>query len=152
MDVRIFMRCIILFFLIILPLYAHKYNNELINETSPYLKQHAHNPINWMAYGERAFLRAKREHKPIFLSIGYSTCHWCHVMERESFSDKKFAKLFNKYFICIKVDREEMPEIDSYYQQFYLHVKKHSAGWPINVMLTEDQKPFFFSDLHSPKK
>ncbi len=145
------MKSIILLFLIISSLLAKQYTNELIREHSPYLLQHAHNPVHWMAYNEKAFLKAKREHKPIFLSIGYSTCHWCHVMEKESFTDEKLAYLFNKYFVCIKVDREEMPQIDTYYQELYLHVKDHSGGWPLNVMLSEDQKPFYMATYISSK-
>ncbi len=145
------MKSIILLFLIISSLLAKQYTNELIREHSPYLLQHAHNPVHWMAYNEKAFLKAKREHKPIFLSIGYSTCHWCHVMEKESFEDEKLAYLFNKYFVCIKVDREEMPQIDTYYQELYLHVKDHSGGWPLNVMLSEDQKPFYMATYIASK-
>jgi uncharacterized protein YyaL (SSP411 family) len=90
-------------------------NNRLIHEKSPYLLQHAHNPVDWYPWGDEAFEKAKSEDKPIFLSIGYSTCHWCHVMERESFEDQEVADLLNQYFISIKVDREERPDIDTIY-------------------------------------
>ncbi len=92
-----------------------KHTNSLINEESPYLLQHANNPVNWYAWNKKAFKKAKDEDKMIFLSIGYSTCHWCHVMEEESFEDKDVANILNKYFISIKVDREEMPHVDKYY-------------------------------------
>ena len=94
---------------------GHKANG-LIDESSPYLLQHAYNPVNWYAWGDEAFERAKEENKPIFLSIGYSTCHWCHVMAQESFENKEIAALLNKYFICIKVDREQRPDIDEIYR------------------------------------
>ena len=94
-------------------------SNALINEHSPYLQRHAHNPVNWYPWGEEAFIRAKKENKLIFLSIGYSTCHWCHVMEEESFTDKDIAEELNKHFISIKVDREEYPQIDKKYQHLY---------------------------------
>lgn len=93
----------------------HEFTNKLINEKSPYLLQHAHNPVDWYPWANMAFNRAKEENKPIFLSIGYSTCHWCHVMERESFEDKEVARILNKDFVTIKVDREERPDIDAVY-------------------------------------
>mgnify|MGYP005672953891 CR=1 FL=1 len=92
--------------------HANKYCNHLINEKSPYLLQHAHNPVNWYPWGEEAFQKAKKENKPIFLSVGYATCHWCHVMEKESFEDEEVAELLNRYFVSIKVDREERPDVD----------------------------------------
>ncbi|EDZ62131.1 protein containing DUF255 [Sulfurimonas gotlandica GD1] len=119
--------------------------NKLSYETSPYLQQHATNPINWLSWGDEAFLKAKKENKAVFLSIGYSTCHWCHVMARESFENKAIAEVFNRYFICIKVDREEMPHLDSYYQQLHLKVKKRSGGWPFSAFLTYDKKPFYIA-------
>ena len=106
-------------FLLATLLQAGNFTNTLIHQESPYLQQHAHNPIQWYAWGEEAFTKAKRENKPIFLSIGYSTCHWCHVMARESFQNEEMAKIFNEHYISIKVDREEMPQIDSYYQNIY---------------------------------
>lgn len=96
------------------------HTNELIHEDSPYLLQHAHNPVNWMAWSDKALAKAKDENKLIFLSIGYSTCHWCHVMERETFEDEVSAKLLNDSFVSIKVDREEMPDLDKYYQDVTL--------------------------------
>src|SRR6266850_84892 len=94
---------------------AQRHTNRLIHESSPYLLQHAHNPVDWYPWGAEAFEKARKENKPILLSIGYSTCHWCHVMERESFEDPGVAEVMNKYFVCIKVDREEMPDVDGTY-------------------------------------
>ncbi len=116
--------------------------NHLINESSPYLLQHATNPVNWFPWGEEAFETAKREDKPIFLSIGYSTCHWCHVMEHESFSDKEVADLLNKDFISIKVDREERPDIDHVYMTV-TQALTGSGGWPMTIIMTPDKKPFY---------
>jgi len=116
--------------------------NRLINEKSPYLLQHAYNPVNWYPWSNEAFQKAKAEDKPIFLSIGYSTCHWCHVMERESFEDQEVAQLLNKYFICIKVDREERPDIDSIYMSVCLSLTGQ-GGWPLTVFLTPEKHPFF---------
>jgi uncharacterized protein YyaL (SSP411 family) len=118
-----------------------QYTNHLINEKSPYLLQHAHNPVEWYPWGEEAFAKAKKENKPIFLSIGYSTCHWCHVMERESYSDPAIAKIMNANFVSIKVDREERPDVDNIYITF-VEATNGSAGWPLNVWLTPDLKPF----------
>ncbi len=95
-----------------------RHTNRLIGEKSPYLLQHAHNPVDWYPWGKEAFEKARREQKPIFLSVGYSTCHWCHVMERESFSDPAIAEMMNRHFVCIKVDREERPDVDSIYMSF----------------------------------
>ncbi len=131
-------------------LFAQQEPNELINEDSPYLQQHAYNPVKWLPWSEEAFELAKKEHKPIFLSIGYSTCHWCHVMARESFENKEIAELINRYFIPIKVDREEMPHLDSHYQQLYLKLKKRSGGWPLTVLLTEEHKPFYLATYIPP--
>lgn len=116
--------------------------NHLINEKSPYLKQHADNPVDWYPWGEEAFRLAKALDKPIFLSIGYSTCHWCHVMERESFEDPRVAEILNDTFVCIKVDREERPDIDSIYMHF-CQATTGSGGWPLNVILTPERKPLF---------
>lgn len=124
--------------------------NKLIKETSPYLLQHAYNPVNWYPWKDEAFSKAKAENKPIFLSIGYSTCHWCHVMERESFMDKEIARILNEYFISIKVDREERPDIDSIYMQACLSLNGH-GGWPLSAFLTPEQKPFF-TGTYFPKK
>lgn len=116
--------------------------NHLKNETSPYLLQHAGNPVNWYPWCDEAFERAKTEDKPIFLSIGYSTCHWCHVMERESFENTETADILNKSYISIKVDREERPDIDSVYMNV-CQVLTGSGGWPMSIIMTWDQKPFF---------
>lgn len=116
--------------------------NHLINEKSPYLLQHAYNPVDWYPWGEEAFTRAEKENKPVLLSIGYSTCHWCHVMERESFTDPEVAGIMNKNFICIKVDREERPDLDRIYISAVTALTG-SAGWPLNVFLTPKLKPFF---------
>ena len=116
--------------------------NHLINESSYYLRQHAYNPVDWYPWGKEAFEKAKKENKPIFLSIGYSTCHWCHVMEKECFEDKEVAEVLNKFFVCIKVDREERPDIDNIYMDFAYRING-SGGWPLNLFLTPDRKPFF---------
>jgi len=118
------------------------FTNNLINEKSPYLLQHAHNPVNWYPWSDEAFKKARTENKPIFLSIGYSTCHWCHVMEHESFEDIDVAKLMNEAFISIKVDREERPDIDNIYMSV-CQMLTGSGGWPLTVIMTPDQKPFF---------
>ena len=117
--------------------------NHLQNEHSPYLQQHADNPVDWYPWGEEAFRKARDEHKPIFLSIGYSSCHWCHVMEHESFRDEKTAKLLNKYFVSIKVDREERPDIDKHFQNVYQLMNGRPGGWPTSIFLTEELKPFY---------
>ncbi len=116
--------------------------NHLINEKSPYLLQHAYNPVDWYPWGEEAFIRAKEENKPIFLSIGYSTCHWCHVMERESFEDIEVAKLLNQSFISIKVDKEERPDVDTIYMSVCTAIHGH-GGWPLTILITPDQVPFY---------
>jgi uncharacterized protein YyaL (SSP411 family) len=116
--------------------------NHLINETSPYLRQHAHNPVEWYPWGLEAFERAQRENKPIFLSIGYSTCHWCHVMAHESFEHPEVARLMNETFVSIKVDREERPDIDNVYMSA-CQVMTGSGGWPLSIIMTPDKRPFF---------
>ena len=116
--------------------------NRLINESSPYLLQHAYNPVDWYAWGEEALQKARKEDKPIFVSIGYSACHWCHVMAHESFEDNEIAQLMNKNFINIKVDREERPDIDDIYQRV-CQLAAGNGGWPLSVFLTPDQKPFY---------
>lgn len=120
----------------------HKFTNKLANEKSPYLLQHAHNPVDWFPWGEEAFEKAKKEDKPIFLSIGYSTCHWCHVMERESFEDEEVADVLNNNFISIKVDREERPDIDHIYMTVCQAMTGH-GGWPLTVLMTPEKKPFY---------
>jgi uncharacterized protein YyaL (SSP411 family) len=119
------------------------YTNRLIHEKSPYLLQHAHNPVDWYPWGKEAFELAKKEDKPIFLSIGYATCHWCHVMEKESFENQEIARLMNDSFVNIKVDREELPEVDSMYMEFAQALMASAGGWPLNLLLTPDLKPFF---------
>ena len=116
--------------------------NRLIFEQSPYLLQHAANPVDWYPWGEEAFQQAFKEDKPIFLSIGYATCHWCHVMERESFENPQSADLINRHFIPIKVDREERPDIDQIYMTVCQAVTG-TGGWPLTVIMTPEKKPFF---------
>ena len=116
--------------------------NHLKNQTSPYLLQHVDNPVDWYPWCEEAFTRAKTEDKPIFLSIGYSTCHWCHVMAHESFEDEQVAEILNQYFISIKVDKEERPDIDSIYMAV-CQAFTGSGGWPTTIFMTPEQKPFF---------
>lgn len=124
-------------------------SNQLKNEISPYLLQHAENPVDWYPWCKEAFEKAKSEDKPIFLSIGYSTCHWCHVMAHESFEDEKTAKILNKYFISIKVDREERPDIDSVYMSV-CQAFTGSGGWPMSIFMTWDKKPFFAGTYFPP--
>ena len=119
-----------------------RYTNRLVHEKSPYLLMHAHNPVEWYPWGEEAFAKARREQKPIFLSVGYYTCHWCHVMERESFSDPAIAEIMNRHFVSINVDREERPDVDRIYMNFVL-ATTGSGGWPMSVFLTPDLKPFY---------
>ena len=116
--------------------------NELQFEKSPYLLQHRDNPVDWMAWGPRAFEKAKREDRPIFLSIGYSTCHWCHVMAHESFENEAVAQALNETFVCIKVDREERPDVDGVYMAACV-AATGSGGWPLTVLMTPEQKPFW---------
>jgi uncharacterized protein YyaL (SSP411 family) len=124
--------------------------NRLAFEKSPYLLQHAHNPVDWYPWGSEAFERAKREDKPVFLSSGYSTCHWCHVMEKESYEDEEVAKLMNDVFVSIKIDREERPDIDGIYMKV-CQAMTGSGGWPLNIIMTPDKKPFF-SATYLPKE
>lgn len=129
---------------------THSHTNRLAKEKSPYLLQHAHNPVDWFAWGNEAFEKARKENKPIFLSIGYSTCHWCHVMERESFESEKVAEFLNKHFVSIKVDREERPDVDKIYMTFVQAVSGQ-GGWPLNVFLTPDLKPFYGGTYFPPE-
>ena len=125
--------------------------NHLINEKSPYLLQHAHNPVGWYPWSTEAFTRARAEDKPIFLSIGYSTCHWCHVMAHESFESLEVADFLNAHFISIKVDKEERPDIDTIYMNVCQRMTGH-GGWPLTILMTPDQKPFFagtYLPIHS---
>ena len=128
-----------------------RFTNRLIEESSPYLQQHAHNPVSWYAWSDEAFERAKRENKPIFLSVGYSTCHWCHVMERESFEDEEIAAYLNQNYIAIKVDREERPDIDSVYMTA-VNILTGRGGWPMTVIMTPDKEPFFGGTYFPPRK
>jgi uncharacterized protein len=123
--------------------------NHLISEKSPYLQQHAHNPVDWYPWGPPAFERARQEDKPIFLSVGYSTCHWCHVMERESFENDDVAAILNRWFVPVKVDREERPDVDRIYMTF-VQASTGSGGWPMSVFLTPELKPFFGGTYFPP--
>src|SRR5580700_8610305 len=118
--------------------------NRLADQTSPYLRQHAHNPVDWYAWGPEALERARREDKPILLSIGYAACHWCHVMAHESFEDPAIAATMNELFVCIKVDREERPDLDRLYQLAHQMLTGRGGGWPLTMfLLHDDQRPFF---------
>ncbi len=130
---------------------SYKYTNQLSEETSPYLLQHAHNPVNWQAWNETSLQKAITENKPIILSIGYSACHWCHVMEHESFENEAVAKIMNEYFICIKVDREERPDVDGIYMDAIQAMGIH-GGWPLNVFLMPDKKPFYGGTYFRPNQ
>jgi uncharacterized protein len=125
------------------------YTNRLIHETSPYLRQHAHNPVDWYPWGDEAFARSRRENKPILLSVGYSACHWCHVMEHESFEDEETARLMNAQFVSIKVDREERPDVDHIYMNA-VQLLTGRGGWPMTVFLTPDGKPFYGGTYFPP--
>jgi uncharacterized protein len=129
---------------------SHKKANRLIQSTSPYLLQHAYNPVDWFEWGTEALNKAKQENKPILVSIGYSSCHWCHVMERESFEVEDIAQIMNEHFVCIKVDREERPDIDQIYMEA-VQAMGINGGWPLNVFLTPDQKPFYGGTYFPPK-
>jgi hypothetical protein len=127
-----------------------KPTNKLAKESSPYLLQHAHNPVDWYPWGDEAFAKAKKEGKLVFLSIGYSSCHWCHVMEKESFANAEVAKLMNQWFVCIKVDREERPDVDHIYMTA-LHVRGKRGGWPLSMFLTADGKPIWGGTYWPPE-
>lgn len=129
---------------------SKKFYNHLKNEKSPYLIQHADNPVNWYPWGDEAFKKAEKEDKPIFLSIGYSTCHWCHVMAKESFEDLEVGELINKVFVAVKVDREERPDLDSIYMNV-CQLMTGTGGWPLTVIMTPDKKPFF-AGTYFPKE
>src|SRR5436309_12735094 len=128
----------------------HKHTNRLINETSPYLLQHAHNPVDWYPWGEEALQKAKSEDKPILLSVGYSACHWCHVMERESFENEEIAAMMNRFFVSIKVDREERPDLDAIYMQA-IQALTQQGGWPMTVFLTPEGAPFWGGTYFPPE-
>ncbi len=127
-----------------------RYLNRLLLEQSPYLRQHAHNPVNWFPWGDEAFARARRLRRPVLLSVGYATCHWCHVMERESFEDPAIAKLLNERYVAIKVDREELPHVDATYMSA-LELIKRSGGWPLTVWLLPDRRPFYATSYLPPR-
>src|SRR4030042_4708816 len=124
--------------------------NRLIREKSPYLLQHAYNPVDWYPWSEEAFEKAKAQDKPVFVSIGYSSCHWCHVMEKESFDDEEVARVMNEAFMCIKVDREERPDLDSAYM-LVCQAMGRSCGWPLNIIMSPDKNPFFVAS-YIPKE
>src|SRR5487761_1757103 len=129
---------------------AHpRHTIRLIDETSPYLLQHAHNPVEWYPWGEEALQKAKREEKPILLGVGYSACHWCHVMERESFENEEIAKVLNEHFVPVKVDREERPDVDRIYMLF-VQASTGGGGWPVWVWPTPARKPFFGGTYFPP--
>src|SRR3954463_7697538 len=125
--------------------------NRLASETSPYLLQHAGNPVDWYPWGDEAFARARTEDKPILLSVGYAACHWCHVMEHESFENDATAQLMNEHFVCVKVDREERPDVDSVYMDAVVAFNRGSGGWPMTVFLTPDREPFFGGTYYPPE-
>ena len=125
--------------------------NRLIHETSPYLLQHAHNPVEWYPWGPEALEAAKQRNCPILLSIGYSACHWCHVMERESFENEAIAALMNRWFVCVKVDREERPDLDEIYMAATVAMNQGQGGWPMTVFLTPEQQPFFAGTYFPPE-
>ncbi len=125
-------------------------SNRLAAETSPYLLQHSSNPVDWYPWGSEALERARREEKPIFLSIGYSACHWCHVMEHESFENAEIAKLMNDHYVCIKVDREERPDLDQIYMNA-VQLMTGRGGWPMSVFLTPELKPFYGGTYWPPQ-
>ena len=124
--------------------------NRLIFEASPYLRQHARNPVDWYPWGDEAFARARELDRPIFLSVGYSTCHWCHVMERESFESPGIAELLNRAFVCVKVDREERPDVDEIHMKVTQLMTGH-GGWPNSVWLTPDRKPWYAGTYFPPQ-
>src|SRR5277367_533940 len=132
------------------PGYAERVPNALAAETSPYLRQHAHNPVDWLPWGPAALARAREEDRPLLVSIGYSSCHWCHVMERESFEDPRTAALMNESFVCVKVDREERPDVDALYMEAVQSMTGH-GGWPLNVFLTPEQLPFYGGTYYPPE-
>ena len=128
----------------------HTYTNKLIHEKSPYLLQHAHNPVDWYPWGSEAFDKARSEDKMLFVSIGYATCHWCHVMERESFEDPDLADYLNNHFVPVKVDREERPDVDKIHMDA-LHALGQQGGWPLNMFVTPEGKPVTGGTYFPPK-
>src|SRR5262249_50438226 len=127
------------------------YTNRLSRETSPYLQQHAHNPVDWYAWGSEAFARARAENKPVHLSIGYAACHWCHVLADESFEDEATAEVLNQLVVNVKIDREERPDIDRIYQIAQQMLTQRSGGWPLTMFLTPDDQRPFFGGTYFPK-
>jgi uncharacterized protein YyaL (SSP411 family) len=127
-----------------------QHTNRLIHETSPYLLQHAHNPVDWFTWGPEAFEKARAENKPVMLSIGYSACHWCHVMEHESFENESIAAVMNEHFVSIKVDREERPDLDHIYQNV-VQMLAGQGGWPLTMFLTPEQEPFYGGTYFPPE-
>src|SRR5258705_1152908 len=127
-----------------------EFTNHLIKESSPYFLQHAHNPVDWYPWGEEAFAKARQENKPVLLSIGYSACHWCHVMAHESFEDEQIAQLMNEHFVNIKVDREERPDLDQIYMNA-VQMMTHHGGWPMTVFLTPEAVPFYAGIYFPPE-
>src|SRR3954452_21475368 len=125
--------------------------NRLTRESSLYLRQHAHNPVDWSPWGPEALARARQLDRPIFLSIGYSACHWCHVMEHESFEDADTAKELNEHFVCVKVDREERPDLDAIYMTAVQALNRGQGGWPMSVWLTPDLEPFYAGTYFPPR-
>ncbi|MEP6847284.1 MAG: thioredoxin domain-containing protein [Acidobacteriota bacterium] len=132
-------------------MHPSKFTNKLINETSPYLLQHSHNPVDWYPWGDEAFERARTDDKPVIVSIGYSACHWCHVMEHESFEDERVAAIMNEHFVCIKVDMEERPDVDQIYMTF-VQMTTGRGGWPMNVFVTPEKLPFFGGTYFPPDR
>src|SRR5215475_12193172 len=130
---------------------AHGVGNRLAGEASPYLQQHAHNPVDWYPWGPEALARARAEDRPILLSIGYSACHWCHVMAHESFEDERIGRLMSDHFVCIKVDREERPDLDEIYMTATVMMNHGQGGWPMTVFLTPEQRPFFAGTYFPPE-
>lgn len=123
--------------------------NRLANETSPYLRQHGHDPVDWFGWGDEAFSLARSTGRPIFLSVGYASCHWCHVMHRESFSDPAIAEMLNRWFVAVKVDREARPDVDELYMTYVVASTGH-GGWPMSVFLTPDLVPVFGGTYFPP--
>src|SRR5258706_4380521 len=124
--------------------------NRLARESSPYLRQHAHNPVDWWPWGDEAFAEARRSGKPVFVSIGYSTCHWCHVMEAESFEDLEIARFMNEHYVSIKIDREERPDVDAVYLNAVQHLTG-GDGWPMSIWLDADRRPWFGGTYFPPR-
>ena len=125
-----------------------KHTNKLINSSSPYLQQHAHNPVDWMAWGDEAFEKAEKEEKLLFISVGYSACHWCHVMEHETFENEEAADYINEHFVSVKVDREERPDVDAVYMNA-VQLMTGRGGWPLNCVALPDGRPVFWWHLFS---